>query len=101
MRVGRGKGQGRLMDAEEIKKRLKKRPITYETPQPKTYKLLQDEVDLIDDLTARYSRAKIKDTEIIRAAIRAFHRLAKEKGLEEIFQLPKLKPGRRAKEKSD
>jgi hypothetical protein len=81
--------------AEEIKERLRKRPVTAETPQRKNYKLLQEEIDMVDELTARYGKAKINDTEVIRAAIRAFNNIPKEDGFEVIYSLPKVRRGRR------
>lgn len=89
------------MEAEEIKKRLKKRPVVDEHPQPKTFKLLQEEIEMIDTLTVRYSRTKVNDTEVVRAAIRALFGLLREDGLEVIFQLPKLRRGPRPTKKVD
>jgi hypothetical protein len=89
------------MDAEEIKKRLAKRPVIRERPQPKPVKLIQEEIDMIDTLTMNYSIAKLNDTEVVRAAIRALFGLSREKGLEVIFRLPKLKPGPDPTKKSD
>ena len=85
------------MDAKEIKKRAEKRPVTDEHPQKRNYKLLQEELDLIDELTDKYGKTKVNDTEVVRAAIRAFDEMPKDKGLELIFNLPKVKPGPKPK----
>lgn len=90
------------MAVRDAESRLENRPLTNEKPVPRLYSMLSSDRNLLKLLAKKFDRkgARIKDCEVIRAALIALDKMSEEEWVDILSRLPKC-AGRWGKKNKD
>ena len=90
------------MAVDDLKRRLKNRPLTEEIAERPGFTMLQQDTALLDELVDRYNErgARTSKAEVVRLGLRALVEIGDDKALEMLCNLLKLVKGRRSKDKN-
>jgi hypothetical protein len=79
------------MTIKDAESRLENRPLTSEKPVPRLYSMLSSDRNLLKSLAKKFDRkgARVKDCEVVRAALIALDKMNEEDWVDILSNLPK------------